>query len=165
MNRSLLLIIPLSLTLALIQTAFFSRITFLGHIPQLIVLSVVAWAMLRNLTEGFVWALIGGLFLDLFSVAPLGTSALGLMAAAGLAYAARQVLPRGQFVVPALLGTLCAAVYLGITLGLARLSGFSTATDVLDRLISYMILHALLMIPVYWLYVWVVRLLFPEPIE
>ena len=165
MNRSLIIIIPISIVLAIIQSAFFSRIRILGHIPQLLVLAVISWAIVRDLTEGAVWALIGGLCLDLFSVGPLGANSLALIAVAGLAFGVRQVLPRGQYLVPAMLGMVGAVVYLIIHALLAQLNGFSINWDLFQVTASYMVLHALLMIPIYRLLAWAAGALFPDPID
>lgn len=51
--------------------------------PMLVV--VVAWGVLRGARSAMIWALIGGLFLDLLSSGPFGGYTLGLLAAAGIA--------------------------------------------------------------------------------
>lgn len=165
MNRALFLIIPISLLLAVIQSAFFARVTFLGHIPQLLVLVAISWVIVRNLYEGLLWGLIGGLFLDLYSAGTLGANSIAIMIAVGLASVLRELLPRGNYLIPALVGTLCAVAYIAVYAALAQLSGFTVAWSFFQDLTSYMVLHALLMVPIYWLTIAATRVTFPEPIE
>ncbi len=47
--------------------------------PNLVFLMVLAWSLNTNLRSGIIWALAGGLLLDLLSLLPVGTSALGLL--------------------------------------------------------------------------------------
>ena len=66
-------------SLALLQTTVMPRITVLGVHPDLVLMAVVAWSVLRGSKEGMVWAAIGGVVMDLFSAAPFGISTLTLL--------------------------------------------------------------------------------------
>jgi rod shape-determining protein MreD len=76
--------IPLLTGLALTQTVLLSRVNLWGARPDLMLLAVLAWAVIRGMDEGMVWGLIGGLIVDLFSGGPLGATALALLAVAFL---------------------------------------------------------------------------------
>lgn len=52
---------------------------------NLVMLLVLAWSIRADLLSGFVWALVGGILLDLYSAVPIGTSSAALMI---IAYAA-----------------------------------------------------------------------------
>lgn len=71
--------IGIMFSLALLQTTVMPRITVLGVHPDLVLMAVVAWSVLRGSREGMVWALIGGVVIDLFSAAPFGISTLTLL--------------------------------------------------------------------------------------
>lgn len=64
--------------LAIIETSLLP--TALGNLPRpsLVLIISSTWAAIRG-DEGFVWALWGGLLLDLLSGAPFGINALGLI--------------------------------------------------------------------------------------
>ncbi len=47
--------------------------------PNLVMLLVICWSMRSSLAEGFIWALVGGILLDLLSVLPVGTSSAALI--------------------------------------------------------------------------------------
>jgi rod shape-determining protein MreD len=64
---------------ALIQHVVFPHITFFGAHPNLMLVVVMAWGVLRGNRDGLIWALVGGLLLDLFSLAPIGTATLPLL--------------------------------------------------------------------------------------
>lgn len=66
-----------------------SRISVLGARPNLVLLVVLTWAVVRGADEGLMWAFVGGMILDLLSGGPLGATALAL---AGAAYLAGQSL-------------------------------------------------------------------------
>ena len=67
---------------ALAQTVLLARVDLLGARPDLMLLVVLTWAMVRGLEEGLVWGFAGGLIIDLLSGGPLGVSSLALLAVA-----------------------------------------------------------------------------------
>lgn len=46
---------------------------------SLIMLLVICWSLRSSLADAFVWALVGGIMLDLLSILPIGTSAAALV--------------------------------------------------------------------------------------
>jgi rod shape-determining protein MreD len=66
----------LLILVALLQATIVPAIPYVDIRPDLVLLLVLAWTMVRGTTEGAVGALIGGLALDLFSPLPLGSHAL-----------------------------------------------------------------------------------------
>lgn len=67
---------------ALVQVALLPALKIGGVAPNLILDIVVAQALLQGTRAALVWALIGGLWLDLLSGGPFGMYTLGLLAAA-----------------------------------------------------------------------------------
>jgi rod shape-determining protein MreD len=82
---NLYLSIPLLTGVALVQTVLLSRVNLWGARPDLMLLVVLVWSVVRDVREGLVWGFIGGLILDVFSGGPLGASILGLLSVALLA--------------------------------------------------------------------------------
>jgi rod shape-determining protein MreD len=70
--------------LALLQSTILPYTAILSVWPNLMLLVVVSWTLLRGLSEGLVWAFVGGLWLDLLSGGPFGVSALALVLVASL---------------------------------------------------------------------------------
>jgi len=113
--------IPLMAVLAILQTAVLPRFPIAGLEPQLVFLVALAWGLLRGLEEGLVWAFIAGLWLDLFSMTPLGLSSLAFMAAVAGPVLLQGVLPPRRLPVAALmaaLGTLVYLLFYAVALGL-----------------------------------------------
>jgi rod shape-determining protein MreD len=79
------LTLPLLTGVALIQTTLLARIKLWGARPDLMLLVVLVWAVVRGMDEGLMWGFIGGLLIDLFSGGPLAATALALLAVALLA--------------------------------------------------------------------------------
>ena len=77
-------LIPLVLlTLAtLFQVTLSPYIKISGVHPDLVLVLVIGWIILRGLGEGFVWACIGGLALDFLSGAPFGVFTLTMLVVA-----------------------------------------------------------------------------------
>lgn len=70
---------------SLLQVALFPALRIGGVYPNLVLVIVVAWALLRGVRSALIWAVIAGLWLDLLSGGWFGVYTLGLMAAAALA--------------------------------------------------------------------------------
>ena len=45
---------------------------------NLVMLLVLSWSIRSDLTGGFIWAFVGGILIDLFSIFPLGTTSAAL---------------------------------------------------------------------------------------
>jgi len=79
------LTVPLLIGVALVQSVLLSRVNLWGARPDLMLLVVLAWAVVRGVDEGLMWAFVGGLIIDLLSGGPLGATVLALLVAAFLA--------------------------------------------------------------------------------
>src|ERR1041385_8836476 len=71
--------------MAALQVSVFSRFSIGASSPQLVLLSVVAWSLVRGPVEGIFWGFCGGVFYDLASGGPVGVSALALILVATVA--------------------------------------------------------------------------------
>ena len=78
---------------------------------SLVMLLVLAWSIRSDLLSGFVWALVGGVLLDLYSATPIGTSSAALMIIVYAANGAAQKLYRMR-IVTLLAMTLFATLFL-----------------------------------------------------
>jgi rod shape-determining protein MreD len=69
---------------ALAQSTLSPYMTISGLHPDLVLILVIGWTILRSLEEGLTWALIGGLILDFISGAPFGVFSLALVLVAAI---------------------------------------------------------------------------------
>jgi rod shape-determining protein MreD len=67
------------LGLALVQTSLGPFLTIAGVHPDLVLVAVIGWTLLRGSEEGLLWAVIGGLGLDLLSGGPFGVMTIALI--------------------------------------------------------------------------------------
>ena len=110
------------LALALIQSSVGPFLSVAGVHPDLVLVAVVAWTLLRGPEEGALWALIGGLCLDLLSSGPFGLMTLALLVTSGLARMGYGRVFGGYMVLPLVLTfPLSFAFYLAYTLLLSIL--------------------------------------------
>jgi rod shape-determining protein MreD len=70
---------PLLLLAAVFDTTIMTLLRFWGGTPNLVLIVVVSWALIAEIEEAIPWAVMGGIFRDLLSVAPTGSSALTLI--------------------------------------------------------------------------------------
>ncbi len=71
--------------LAMLQASLVSHLRLLDGRPDVVLLAVVGWSLVAGPRLAMVWGLTGGLFLDVLSGHPFGTSALLLTTIAYLA--------------------------------------------------------------------------------
>ena len=112
------------LGLVLIQSSVGPFLTILGVQPDLVLVAVISWTLLRGPEEGLLWALIGGIGLDLLSSGPFGASLIALVITSLLATLGYGRVFGSQLVLPlALTFPLSLAYYLIYTLLLSILDG------------------------------------------
>ena len=79
-----LLGVPLLGLLAVRQATILGQFRLRDGAPDLILLATIGWALTGQRVQAMTFGLIGGLFLDLFSGLPLGSSSIALILAAFL---------------------------------------------------------------------------------
>ena len=165
MSRSYFAAIPLFLILAALQATILSRLTVLGHNPQIVVLAAIAWATIRGVEEGIVWAFIAGIALDFYSIGPTGGSALAIMAAVGVVFLLQLGLPPNRFLLPPLFGGLGTSVVVLVYGGLIWVSGYTADWSIFNNIVLFAIAQTAVMIPVYWALYAFGRILYPPSVE
>jgi len=153
--------IPLLLTSAALQSMWLERLHLLGGRPDLVLLIVLSWGVMRGLQEGMLWAFVGGLCLDALSAAPFGLWTVTLTI---LAFIANQpwMASLGPTVIRltliGLIGTLLAhgmLILLGSILGLPL-----TLQDAFNRMLASAVLN-LILAPFVYRFLHVFHVAFP----
>lgn len=67
------------LGLALVESSLDPFLAIAGIHPDWVLIAVISWTLLRGSEEGLLWALMGGLTLDLLSSGPFGASTMALV--------------------------------------------------------------------------------------
>ena len=115
------------LVMALVQATLVSRVRFMGACPNLLLVVVVSWALLRGVLPALPIAFISGLVFDLLVGLPLGASSLGLMATTFLAGLGTRRVFSSNVIWPALLVALATPIYAFFVLAALQFTG--TAVD------------------------------------
>jgi rod shape-determining protein MreD len=111
------------LGLALIQSSLGPFLTIVDVRPDLVLVAVIGWTLLRGSKEGVLWAIIGGLCLDLLSSGPFGVITVSLIITSLLARLGYGLVFGGYLIIPLTLTfPLSLAYYLTYTLLLNVLS-------------------------------------------
>ena len=94
----------------MLQSTALAHLVVVGVKVDLVLLLVVAWSIRRGIEDGIVWALIGGLAVDLLSAEPFGTSVVGFGFAAVVAGSIGPALRQVSVLLPLILTPLTSVV-------------------------------------------------------
>lgn len=115
--------IPILILAAILDATVMAEFRIGNGAPDLVFLLVISWALLANLRDAMFWAVVGGVAQDMFSVAPLGASALGLVVVVFLSDLAFGQISRRNILIPPLVALVGTVIYhLGIILALQMVS-------------------------------------------
>jgi rod shape-determining protein MreD len=134
------------------------HLTILGVKPDLMLLVVISWSLLRGAKEGMVWAFIGGMGLDLVSGAPFGTFTVALVALSILAGLGELSVFRTHIALPLIATLVATLAYDLFFLLLLQMRGCSIVwADSLTKVVLPSILLNMLLSPLvyrtlYWLH-------------
>ncbi len=70
--------IPILMLGAVLQSVIIEKIEIFGGRPDLVLLLVITWTIIRGLNEGMTWGFVGGLFCDLLSGGDFGLWTISL---------------------------------------------------------------------------------------
>jgi rod shape-determining protein MreD len=68
----------LFLAIALLQATIMPHLAIWGVFPDLPLIVVASWGLLRGPREGLTWGFVAGIAVDIFAAAPFGTATLSL---------------------------------------------------------------------------------------
>lgn len=146
----------LLLTIALLQTSVMPNFLLFGVVPDLMLLVIVSWTLLRGIQESIVWALAGGFMLDLLSGGPFGAITVSISLSALVAGSGSFTIFHGSSWLPALASAVATGIYNLVYLAILQLSGrpMSWGPNLLQVAIPCMIVNALVVYPTYWAMRW-----------
>jgi rod shape-determining protein MreD len=126
-DMSLYVGLPISILLAIAQSAVTSRLQIFGVSPNLALLFTIGWVLFCGVRQGLAVALVGGLVLDALSGAPFGFSTLSLVLASWVAGLGESNVFRTAWFLPYLVIVLATLVYEGTMMFLLRMAGHPMA--------------------------------------
>ncbi|MFH1085095.1 MAG: rod shape-determining protein MreD [Chloroflexota bacterium] len=159
--------LPLIILGALVQATWASRLRLLGVTPDVVLVLVIGWAVVRGLREGLLIALVGGLTMEALTGAPLGMTTAALVLATWLASVAESNVFRSAWYLPYVSIAIATPVYYGTMLLFMRLAGRPLPwMTMLGRVVVPSVtLNLLLMPAVYAACRWLHRGIGPEVVE
>ena len=116
--------------LALVESSWGPLISVAGVHPDLVLVAVIGWTVLRGTSEGLLWAVIGGLCLDLLSSGPFGLAVIPLVLVSLVARLGYSRMFGGQIVLPLLLAFPLSVIYYLVYTSLLYLWGHPIAWGV-----------------------------------
>lgn len=116
---------PVLMLAAVIDASVLVQVRYLNGQPSLLLMILVSWALLNELRDALPWAILGGIFADLLSVAPLGASSLGyVLVMLALASLFGRV-GRRNLLFPPLAALLATVIYQSVILVMLILTGWT----------------------------------------
>ena len=143
--------------MALLQSVLLSRVNLWGARPDLMLLVVLVWAVVRGVNAGLVWGFIGGLVVDLLSGGPLGTTVLALLSVvlvAGQPWGQGLSSPVARLLLPAFVGVIVYHLVLLLALaftGHATDWGFAVLRVIVPSALFNSLLAPFVQQPLAWL--------------
>lgn len=130
-----------------------------GVMPDLMLLVVVSWSLLRGTREGLLWALGGGLLLDLMSGGPFGAATISLALSSVMIGLGELNFVRESLWLPLVAVVLATTVYDVAYWVILQATGRSlhTVYTLLQVMGPGMVGNALAMYPTYWATRWLSR--------
>ncbi len=139
---SLYFTIPFLTLLAIFQGTAAPQIRIASGYPDLLLVSILSWELIQGRGDGYVWAFVGGIVVDLISGGPLGASVLGYLAVAFIAERIGGGLFRDRFALPLVTAFVGTFAFHGVYLIVLRMFGWTI--DPLDALFRVMLPAALI---------------------
>lgn len=164
---SIFIAFPIFAILTILQSVIVSRFPLLNGTPDLVLLTLIAWALQKRVRTAWYWCAIGGGMISYVSALPFGVPLGGYLLVVGMA----QLLRRRIWQVPILvmlvttfLGTLVTQL---ISLVASQLVGASISLWEAINLVILpsMLLNLLFSIPIYAIFSDMASWLYPEPLE
>ncbi len=155
------------ITATLLQATLSPYIKINGVHPDLVLIVVIGWTVLRGLRDGVIWALIGGLSLDLLSGGPFGLFTLALLATALITSLFHGRLFGSSIILPLILTFPLSLLFNGLALLILNLLGRPVAWNEAFSyvLVPAAIFNAAVMLLIFPLLYLLNRWLNPQPLS
>ena len=149
----------LMIAVGLAQSSILPHIRIANYIPDLMLTLVVAWSVLRGARQGLLWALMGGLTLDVLSGAPFGTFSASLAVASLVSSLGAAQFFRSYALLPVIAIVTATVFYYGSLSFILLIAGRSMSpSDILRGIVLPALgLNALLMLIVFPVTRWLHR--------
>ncbi|HEV3231887.1 MAG TPA: rod shape-determining protein MreD, partial [Candidatus Dormibacteraeota bacterium] len=131
------LAIPMLALLTAMQTSLAPSLDIGGARPQLVLVFVICWAVVRGEAEALPWAIFGGLLLDLLSSLPTGAHLVALCLVAFGADLGHRFLHGSNLLFAVVAVLLGSVAYGGLLL---LLSGYAPHRDLATAALSHQVL-------------------------
>jgi rod shape-determining protein MreD len=145
--------VPLVILLALSEATVLPMFRVVGLQPNLVLVVLVAWLMIRGSTEAFILIPLAGVFLGLADGAPLGTSLIALAPIAFLQEIRGTRLTESGLVLTIAFTVLMTLVYNGVYFLIYAAAGDagSLVSSLIDVIVPTTFLNVVVLLPVYFL--------------
>jgi rod shape-determining protein MreD len=142
--------LPILMIAAILQSTVVPELR-IGGGPDLIIMLVLSWVLLADLEEGLFWAISGGIFQDLISGIPTGTTALALVVVSFLVNITVGTIARNNIVIPPIIAAVGTVLYHLLLIVLLAIIGRSVSLTytLLNITLPTVLFNVILMLPIF----------------
>ena len=138
------------LVVALAQHVMLPHFELFNVHPNLMLTVVIAWGILRGNRDGLIWAMVGGLLLDLFSIAPIGTYTIPFLVVMALVGLLEFTVFRVTLWLPVVAAFVASPVFQLLALLFLKIMGYDTGWErTFQLLLPLAFVNATLMVVVF----------------
>jgi rod shape-determining protein MreD len=116
---------PVLLLAAVIDASVLVQLRYLNGQPSLLLMLVVSWALLNDISDALPWAVMGGVLADLLSVTPTGTTSLALSLVVLAVTSIFGRVSRRNVVLPPLAVSMGTVIYVVVLVAVLVVAGWS----------------------------------------
>jgi len=145
--------LPILIITAILQTTVISRMPLLNGTADLMLIVITAWALQRQISTSWQWALLGGMLIDYYSGLPFGVYTLSYLALNGAAVILKNRVWQFSYLMHLLLALLGTLLIQGFSVIIILLQGTALplGTVLQQVILPSLILNLLLTFPIYLL--------------
>ena len=157
--------LPILTLAAVIDAGVMVQLRYLNGQPSLLLILVISWGLLNELRDALPWAVMGGAIADLLSVAPTGSTSLGLVLALILIYGVFGKISRRNLIIPPIAVGVGTVITQLVVMLILILSGWGVpVTDAILRwILPSMLFNFVGVLFVFRLMGWIVEFFRPPP--
>jgi hypothetical protein len=162
-----LVAIPVMVILMILQTTMVSRLPLLSGTADLMLVTLIAWALQERVKNAWIWTVIGGLMASFVSAVPFYSLLAGYLVVTVLARWIRHYISQAPILTLLVMIMAGSLITNGITLVTLRLTGTPVNWLIaLNQIIlPGMLLNLVIAIPIHTIIVDLAGLLYPQELE
>ncbi|MGB9641340.1 MAG: hypothetical protein ACPL4H_10540 [Anaerolineales bacterium] len=162
-----ILSVPILAGLLMFQIGVLNNLPLLHGYSDLVMLTIIAWALQKNVTTAWQWGILGGIMMTIVSALPLGVYLICYLILVGMTLLIKKIVWRIPLISMLLVTVVGTFLVLGSSYTFLRITNIQLPLSYSFReiMLPSALLNVILAIPIYAFMSEVAKWLYPEVIE